>query len=51
MDEDINGEIEREVEIGVGRDEYLLGTVRIAFEYEDCECSSEAGNQWVTEKW
>jgi hypothetical protein len=51
MNEDINGEVEREVEIGVGRDEYLLGTVRIAFEYESCECSSEVGNQTVTEKW
>ncbi len=51
MNEDINGEVEREVEIEVGRDEYLFGTVRIAFEYENCECSSEAGNQWVTQKW
>lgn len=51
MNEDINGEVERVVEIGVGSDEYLVGIVRIAFEYESCECSSEAGNQWVTEKW
>lgn len=51
MNEDINGEVEREVEIEVGGDEYLFGTVRIAFEYENCECSSEAGNQWVTQKW
>ncbi len=30
---------------------FCIATVRIDFRYKDCECSSEAGNQWVTERW
>ncbi len=48
---DLNEEVEREVEIGLGDDELLVGTFRIAYEYESCECSSEVGDQTVIERW
>ena len=51
MNVELNEEVESEVELGLGDDEYLIGTFRIAYEYESCECSSEVGNQTVTQKW
>ncbi len=51
MNEELNGIVDREVEIEIGNDIYLYGVVRIAFEYENCECSSEVGEQWITRKW
>lgn len=41
-------EIEIEVEL---RDNTFLIDADVDWHLVDCECSSECGNQWVTEKW
>ena len=41
-------DIEMEMELR-GRD--CLVTAQAEWHWEKCECSSECGNEWVTEKW
>ena len=47
----MEGRVETEVECDLMNGTLCIATVRIDFRYKDCECSSEAGNQWVTERW
>ena len=44
-------QINQEVDLCTGPNEFLTGSVQITFYYENCECSSDCGNQVVTEKW
>lgn len=51
MEQIMDGNVETETECDLLNGNLCIAKVRIDFEVEDCECSSECGNQWVTEKW
>ena len=51
MEQIMDGNVETEIECDLLNGTLCIATVRTNFDIENCECSSESGNQWVTEKW
>ena len=51
MEQMMDGSVYTETECDLPNGNLCIAKVKIDFEIEDCECSSECGDQWVTEKW
>lgn len=51
MEQIMEGSVYTETECDLLNGKLCIANVSLDFKIEDCECSSECGDQWVTEKW